>query len=91
MLLTMASAVLRLKTPPRSGNRGQCELGVCAHTRSRWFDDDLICVIRNVAKKHGKSVTFMPKPIFGDNGSGMHVHQSIWKEGQPCSGDGYVA
>ncbi len=40
-------------------------------------------ITRNVAKKHGKSVTFMPKPIFGDNGSGMHTHQSLWKGGKP--------
>lgn len=40
-------------------------------------------VVKNVAKKHGKTATFMPKPLFGDNGSGMHTHQSIWKKGKP--------
>src|SRR5467141_2369821 len=40
-------------------------------------------VIKNVARKHGKTVTLMPKPLFGDNGSGMHTHQSLWKKGKP--------
>ena len=44
-------------------------------------------VVKNVARRHGKSVTFMPKPIFGDNGSGMHTHQSLWKEGTPLMAD----
>jgi glutamine synthetase len=40
-------------------------------------------VVKNIARKHGKTATFMPKPLFGDNGSGMHTHQSIWKKGKP--------
>ncbi len=48
-------------------------------------------VVRNVARKHGKTVTFMPKPLFGDNGSGMHTHQSLWKGGAPLfAGHGYA-
>ena len=48
-------------------------------------------VVRNVANQHGKSVTFMPKPLFGDNGSGMHCHQSIWKGSTNLfAGNGYA-
>ncbi len=47
-------------------------------------------IIKNVARRHGRTVTFMPKPIFLDNGSGMHTHQSIWKGERPLfAGDGY--
>ncbi len=48
-------------------------------------------IIKNVAKKHGKSATFMPKPLFQDNGSGMHVHASLWKGGTNLyAGSGYA-
>lgn len=48
-------------------------------------------VIKNVARRNCKTVTFMPKPLFGDNGSGMHIHMSIWKEGTPLfAGDKYA-
>jgi glutamine synthetase len=52
-----------------------------------WFKH----VVKNVAYRNGKTATFMPKPIFGDNGNGMHVHQSLWKDGKPLmAGDGYA-
>jgi glutamine synthetase len=60
---------------------GQVELGMRFNTLTRMADQLLIYkyIAKNVCRQNGKTATFMPKPIFGDNGSGMHVHQSIWK------------
>jgi glutamine synthetase len=68
---------------------GQCEIDMRFDTLVS-MADSLIkykYVVKNVAKAHGKTATFMPKPLFGDNGSGMHVHQSIWDGDKPTFGD----
>ena len=71
---------------------GQCEIGTRFNTlvkRADWNQILKYCV-QNVAHIYGKTATFMPKPLVGDNGSGMHVHQSLAKDGQNLfSGDGY--
>ncbi len=71
---------------------GQCEIGTRFSTlveRADWNQTLKYCV-HNVAHIYGKTATFMPKPLVGDNGSGMHVHQSLTKDGQNLfSGDGY--
>jgi glutamine synthetase len=72
---------------------GQCEIDQRFNTLVKSADNMMLYkyIIRNVATQYGKTVTFMPKPLFGDNGSGMHVHQSIWKESKPLfAGDGYA-
>jgi glutamine synthetase len=71
----------------------QHELGVKFNTLLGAADDlqTYKYVIHQVAHSYGKTATFMPKPIAGDNGSGMHVHQSIWKDGKPAfAGNGYA-
>ncbi|WP_423599089.1 type I glutamate--ammonia ligase [Roseateles sp. MS654] len=74
-------------------NAGQMEIGTKFSSlvqRADWLQLQKY-IIQNVAHAYGKTATFMPKPIVGDNGSGMHVHQSVWKDGKNLfAGDGYA-
>ena len=75
------------------GTAGQAEIDLRFQELVRMADSMLMYkyIIKNVARRHNKTVTFMPKPIFGDNGSGMHTHVSLWKEGEPVfAGGGYA-
>ncbi|MCW6037672.1 type I glutamate--ammonia ligase [Spirulina subsalsa FACHB-351] len=86
MLLTMAKCGVPIeKHHHEVATGGQNELGIRFATLVESADYLMTYkyVIKNVAKKYGLSATFMPKPLFNDNGSGMHTHQSIWKDGQP--------
>ncbi|HNS40109.1 MAG TPA: type I glutamate--ammonia ligase, partial [Promineifilum sp.] len=67
------------------GTAGQCEIDMRFDSMLKMADNVQLYkyIVKNVAQKHGKTVTFMPKPIYADNGSGMHTHQSLWKDGQP--------
>jgi glutamine synthetase len=72
---------------------GQCEIDQRFDTLVKSADNMMVYkyCIRNVAHQYGKTVTFMPKPLFGDNGSGMHTHQSLWAGGEPLfAGDMYA-
>jgi len=72
---------------------GQCEIDMKFSPIVSMADQLMLYkyVVKNVARRHGLSATFMPKPLFDDNGSGMHCHQSIWREGTPLfAGDGYA-
>ncbi len=72
---------------------GQAEIDMRLDSMVRMADKLMLFkyITKNVARRHNKTVTFMPKPLFGDNGSGMHCHQSIWKADKPLfAGNGYA-
>ena len=93
MLSTMGEMGLPIEKHHHEVAQSQHELGVAFATlvRSADFMQIYKYCVQNVANSYGKTATFMPKPIYGDNGTGMHVHQSIWKNNTPnFAGNGYA-
>lgn len=93
MLSVMAELGLEPEKHHHEVAPAQHELGMKFNTLTTMADNTQLYkyVVHNVAASYGKTATFMPKPMFGDNGSGMHVHQSIWSNGKPMfAGDQYA-
>jgi len=94
MVMTMQECGLQVESHHHEvATGGQTEIDLKYDALARSADHVMLFkyIVRNVANQYGKTVTFMPKPIFKDNGSGMHTHQSLWKDGQPLfAGDGYA-
>jgi len=86
MCLVMEGLGLRIeKQHHEVATAGQAEIDLRFDTLVKMANNMMVYkyVLKNVARRHGKTVTLMPKPLFGDNGSGMHTHQSLWKKGKP--------
>ena len=94
MVAQMASVGLDIECHHHEvATAGQCEIDQRFNTLVLSADNMLKYkfVVKSVANQYGKTATFMPKPIFGDNGSGMHTHQSLWSKGKPLfAGDKYA-
>jgi glutamine synthetase len=95
MVATMESLGIRCEFHHHEvSSGGQGEIDMRFQSLLRMADQMMIYkyVVKNTAARAGKTATFMPKPIFEENGSGMHVHQSLWKDGQPLmyEGSGYA-
>jgi len=94
MVMTMQNCGLEVECHHHEvATGGQTEIDLKFDSLVRSADHMMLYkyIVKNVANQYGKTVTFMPKPIFQDNGSGMHTHQSLWKGGNPLfAGDGYA-
>jgi glutamine synthetase len=94
MVQTMLDAGLNVECHHHEvATGGQAEIDLRFDTMVSMADQLVMYkyIVKNTATQAGKTVTFMPKPIYGDNGSGMHTHQSIWKDGKPMfAGDKYA-
>jgi len=93
MLSTLAGMGVKVEKHHHEVASSQHELGIKYDTLVNCADGMQLYkyVVKNVAHRYGKTATFMPKPMYGDNGSGMHTHQSLWKDGKPLfAGKGYA-
>ena len=94
MMQTMIDVGIEVETQHHEvATAGQAEIDMKFNEMIKMADQLMMYkyIVKNVAYKNNKTVTFMPKPIYGDNGSGMHVHFSLWKSGKPLfAGDGYA-
>jgi glutamine synthetase len=94
MMMTMQECGLDVESHHHEvASGGQGQLDVHYNSLLRSADNMMLYkyIVRNVAHQHGKTATFMPKPLFQDSGSSMHTHQSLWKDGKPLFfGDGYA-
>jgi glutamine synthetase len=94
MVLTMEECGLIVEAHHHEvATAGQMEIDIKYAPLTHCADNLMLFkyIVKNTAKRHNKTVTFMPKPVYGDNGSGMHCHQSLWKEGRPLfAGDHYA-
>jgi len=86
IMLAMIAAGVKVEVHHHEvGTAGQTEIDMRFDTLTHMADQLMVYkyIVKNVCRQHGYTATFMPKPMYGDNGSGMHVHQSLWKGGKP--------